>query len=218
MGISYYSLLPQTPLGHVSIVNSRLHPGITPQSLCSSSQLLCLLGDPCPCPEYIWLQQGLSVWFSFHLDCHTSAASLSASNVSLLSQRIAPMVGIRPLLNFPHPPRAGPVLLTLLFFPLLPMSYQFLCGPIYSFPVVRYCCLLSEGIPEALLCLKVCIWCIHGERCIPHPVTPLPSCSLPDLIFITMKLLGRLYYYHFISIPKQKGLFQSLFEHKTSLL
>ena len=34
-----------------------------------------------------------------------------------------PSVGIRPLLQFLHPLRAGPVLLTLLFFPLVPLSY-----------------------------------------------------------------------------------------------
>ena len=35
-----------------------------------------------------------------------------------------PDMGIRPLLQFPHLSRAGPVLLTLLFFPLVPSSYQ----------------------------------------------------------------------------------------------
>ena len=35
-------------------------PGIAPQSLNSSSQLLCLPRDLHPCPEYVWLQQGLS--------------------------------------------------------------------------------------------------------------------------------------------------------------
>ena len=34
-----------------------------------------------------------------------------------------PAVGIRPLLPFPHPLRAGLVLLTLLFFPVAPSSY-----------------------------------------------------------------------------------------------
>ena len=34
-----------------------------------------------------------------------------------------PDVGIRPLLWFPHLLRAGPVLLTFLFFPLIPLSY-----------------------------------------------------------------------------------------------
>ena len=66
-----------------------------------------------------------------------------------------PNMGIGPLLYFPHPPRAGSVLLTLLFFPLVPSSYQVLCGSIYSFPLFRYSCLLSPGVLHALLCLKV---------------------------------------------------------------
>ena len=66
-----------------------------------------------------------------------------------------PDVGIRPLLQFPHLPRAGPVLLTLLLSPRVPSSYQVLRGSIYSFPLVRYSCLLSAGVLHALLCLKV---------------------------------------------------------------
>ena len=93
-----------------------------------------------------------------------------------------PDVGIGPLLQFPHPPRAVPALLTLLFFPLAPWSYQVLCGSIYSFPLIRYSCLLSAGVLHALLCLKVYSWCIHGERCTPRPPTPPPSYS-PDFIF-----------------------------------
>ena len=53
-----------------------------------------------------------------------------------------PDVGMGPLLQFPHQPRAGPVLLTLLFLPLVPTSYQALHGSIYSFPLVRYSCQL----------------------------------------------------------------------------
>ena len=60
-------------------------------------------------------------------------------------------------------------------FLLLPSSYLPLHGPIYSFPLVRYSCLLSPGILQALLCLKVYSRCIDGERCTPHPPTPLPS-------------------------------------------
>ena len=67
-----------------------------------------------------------------------------------------PTVGTGPLLQFPLPPRAGPVLLlTLLFFPLVPSSYRVLHGSIYSFPLVRYFCLLSTDILHALLYLKV---------------------------------------------------------------
>ena len=86
-----------------------------------------------------------------------------------------PDVGIGPLLQFPHPPRAGPVLLTPLFFPLLPSSYF---GSIYYFPLVRYSCLLSAGVLDALLCLKMYSSCIRGKRCTPRSPTPLPSCSL----------------------------------------
>ena len=66
-----------------------------------------------------------------------------------------PNVGIRPLVQFPHLPRAGPVLLTLLFFPIVPLSYRVLCDSIYSFPLVRYFYPLSAGVLHALLCLKV---------------------------------------------------------------
>ena len=44
-----------------------------------------------------------------------------------------PDVGIGLLLQFLHPPRVGPVLLTLLFPPLVPSSYRVLRGSIYSF-------------------------------------------------------------------------------------
>ena len=86
-----------------------------------------------------------------------------------------PDVGIGPLLQFPHLPRACPVILTLLFFPLVPSSYWVFRGSIYSFLLVRYSCPLSADVLHALLYLKVCCWCTCGERCTPHPPTPLPS-------------------------------------------
>ena len=88
-----------------------------------------------------------------------------------------PDMGIEPLLQFPHPLWAGPVLLTLLFFPLIPLSYWVLHGLIYSFLLVRYSCSLSAGVLHALLFLKVYSWCIHGKRYTPHPPTLTPSCS-----------------------------------------
>ena len=45
--------------------------------------------------------------------------------------------------------------------------------------IVWFSCLLPAGVLQALLCLKVYSWCIHGERCAPP--TPLPSCSLYTL-------------------------------------
>ena len=81
-----------------------------------------------------------------------------------------PNVVIGPLLQFSHPPRAGPILLTFLFFPLLPSFYWVLCGPIYSFPLVRFSWPLSAGVLHALLCLKMYPWCIRGERGTPCPL------------------------------------------------
>jgi len=103
--------------------------------------------------------------FTFSLKCFSS----DSDN--------CPDVGIGPPLQFSHQPRAGPVLWTLLFFPLVPSSYQVLHGSIYSFPLVRYFCLLSAGVLCALLWLKVYSWCIHGERCTPSPPTPPSPCS-----------------------------------------
>ena len=58
-GISHHSLPPHIPEIHLSAVYSSPCPGIAPQSLNSSSQPLCLPGDPHPCPGYVWLWQGL---------------------------------------------------------------------------------------------------------------------------------------------------------------
>ena len=66
-----------------------------------------------------------------------------------------PDMGIGPLCQFPHLPRAGAVLLILLSFPLVPSSYRVFHGSIYSFLLARYSCLLSAGVLHAFLCLKV---------------------------------------------------------------
>ena len=122
-----------------------------------------------------------TVWFSFHLGCHRLAVSLLALNVSPLTQTIALLWGS-------DPRRAGAVLLMPLFFPLVPLSYRVLRESICSFFPVRDSCLLSAGVLHALLCLKVYSWCIYGETCTPRPPTPLPSCSLPWVIFYSLML------------------------------
>ena len=118
-----------------------------------------------------------TVWFSFYSGCHRSAVSLSALNVSPLTQTTALLWGSDPCFSSP-PWRVGPVLLTLMFSPLVPSSYRVLCGSICSFLLIRYSCPLSASVLNVLLCLKVYSWCIHGERCTSHPPTPQPSCSL----------------------------------------
>ena len=115
-GISHHSLLPHVP-SCLPTVNSRPRPGIAPQSLCSSSQLLWLLGDPCPCPQVLVASAGIVcvilIPFSLpQISCFTHSLKYFSSNPNS-----CPDVGIRPLLQFPHLLRAGPVLLTLLFFP-----------------------------------------------------------------------------------------------------
>ena len=72
-----------------------------------------------------------------------------------------PDVGIGPLSQFTHPPRAGPVLLTLLFFPLGPCSTRF-CA-------VLYIIFLWSGIPvrsQVVVCMNFYVW-----RCIPDVST-----------------------------------------------
>ena len=71
--------------------------------------------------------------------------------------------GIGPQLQFLYPLRADPVLLTrLTFLPVL-SSYRVLHGSIYSFPLVRYSCLLSGNVLITPLCPKMYAWCTHGE-------------------------------------------------------
>ena len=63
-----------------------------------------------------------------------------------------PDVGIRPLPQFPHPPRAGLVLLTLLFFPLVPCPTKF-C-------MVLYILFHWSGIPicsQLECCMRFCV-------------------------------------------------------------
>ena len=144
---------PSHPLDLSLAVNSSPHPEIVPQTLCSSSQLLPLPGDLCPCLGYVWCGRDCFILIPFRLP-QISCFPLSLKCSSSDSDN-CPDVGIELLLQFPHPPRAGPVLLTLLFSALVPSSYRVLHGSIYSFPLVRYSCPLSAGVLYALLCLKV---------------------------------------------------------------
>ena len=114
-----------------------------------------------------------TLWFSLHLAFHRSAVSFSALNVYSMIQTIDP-IGIGPQFQFLHPFRADPVLLTLLIFSPVLSSYWVLHGSIYSFPLVRYSCLLSGNVLITLLCLKVYAWCTH-EGCTPHPLIAPPS-------------------------------------------
>ena len=137
------SLLPHIPSICLSTVSSSPSPGIAPQSLNYSSQPLRLPGHLHPCPRYGCSKDSL-ILLPFRLP-QISCFTLSLNCFSSDSDN-SPDVGIRPLLQFPHPLRAGPILLTLLFFPLVPSSYRALRASIYSFLLVGYSCPLSAGL------------------------------------------------------------------------
>ena len=167
-------------LVHLSTVNSSPLPGIASQSLYSSSQLLHFLETCVPVRGMYGCGKDCLILIPFGLPqirCFTLSLKCFSSDPDNCSN-----VEMGPLLQCPHPPRAGPVLLTLLFFPLVTLSYRVLHGSIYSFPLVWLSCLLS-AVLQGLLCLKVYSWCIHRERCIACPSTSPPSCSLPYNVY-----------------------------------
>ena len=122
-------------------------------SLNSSSKLLHLLGGCIPVQGMYGCGKDCLTLIPFRLP-QISCFTLSLKCFSSDSDN-CPDVGIRPLLQFPHLPRAGPVLLTFLCFPLVPSSFRVLRGSICSFPLVRSSCWLSAGGLHALLCLKL---------------------------------------------------------------
>ena len=166
--ITQNSLLPHIPSVHLSAVNSP-HPGIAPQSLSSSSQLLHLLGDLLPCPGYIWLWQELLILIVFRLP-QISCFTLSLKYFSSDSDS-CPDVGIGPLLQFPHPPRAGPVLVPLLFLPhfTLPSFAWFYIffstGQVLLLSILSWCSPCTSVFEGVFL---MCLW---------REMYPMSTCS-----------------------------------------
>ena len=121
IGISHHNLSPPLPLICLSTVNSSPHPGITPHSPNASSKPLHLPGDPPTCQGMYGCDKDCLILIPFRLlqiNCFTLSLKCFSSDSDG-----CPDVGIGSLLQFPHPPRAGPVLLTLLFPSLVPLSY-----------------------------------------------------------------------------------------------
>ena len=112
-GISHHDLHPHIPSIHLSAVNSSPRTGIAPQSLNSSSQLSFQETRVSAQGVYGCSKDHL-IFFPFRLP--QSAVSLSALNVSPLTQTVAPTWGSEPCFSS-YLLRAGPVLLTLLFPP-----------------------------------------------------------------------------------------------------
>ena len=122
------TILPHIPLAHLSAVNSSPHPEIALKFLLSSSQLLHLLGDLCPVQDTYGCGNDCLIFFPFSLP-QISSFTLSLKCFSSDSDYCTD-VEIGPLLQFPYLLKAGPVLLTLLFFPLVPHPTKF-CVVLY---------------------------------------------------------------------------------------
>ena len=115
-GISHHNLL-HIPSIHLSVVNSSPRPGIAPQSLNSSSQPLRLPGECVPVRGMYGCGKDCLILIPFRLpqlSCfHLSLKCFSSDSDSCRCGN--------------QTPASGPVLRTLLLFPLVPLSYQVLC-------------------------------------------------------------------------------------------
>ena len=132
----------------VSLQSTAAHPEIAPQSLNSSSQLLHLPGDLHLC--MYGCGKDCLILIPFRLP-QTSCFTLCIKCFSSDSDN-CPIVGTGPLLQFPLPPRAGPVLLTLLFSP------QFLHPT--KFCMVLYILFHWSGAPacsQLVFCMHFCV-------------------------------------------------------------
>ena len=107
-GFLYRHFPPRSPPSHP--LNPSLHSQQQPSPWdCSIIPKLQLpAAAPSRGPAFlsrVYMAVARTVWFSFHLGCHQSAVSLSALNVSPLTQTIAPVWGSDPC--FSSPPMEG---------------------------------------------------------------------------------------------------------------
>ena len=163
-GISHHSLCPHILLSAVSLQSSPWDCSTIPKLQTAPSRCTFLgtcvaiqgmYGCGKDCLILIPFRLPQIIFFTLSLKCFSSDSDSCSS------------VGIGHLLQFPHPPRAGPVLVTLQVFPLVPSSYRVLRGSVYSFPLVRYSCPLSAGVAHARLCVR-CIPDVSVERDVLH--------------------------------------------------
>ena len=168
---------PQSPPSHPPHpslqVNSSPHPGIAPQSLNPSSQPLRRSTGPASLFR-VCMAVARAVWFSFYLSCHRSDVSLSALNVSFLTHTVVWMWGSDPC--FSSPPTKGRASPTET--PVFPTSSFILPNFVWFYIFFSASQILLSALSWCSACTSVSemySWCIHEERCSPHPPTPLPS-------------------------------------------
>ena len=142
---------PQSPPSHPldTFLHSQWQPSPWNCSIIPILQLLAAVPSRGPASlSGVCMTVARTVLFSFHLGCHRSAVSLSALNVSPLTQTIA-------WPQFPHPLRVGPLLLISWFPPsssvLLSFAYIsmfFSSGQVLLFALswCSACTSMSEGL------------------------------------------------------------------------
>ena len=173
-GTCHHDLLLHMTWGYIPAVNSRPHPGIAPQSLCSSSQLLCLLWDPRLSLGYVWLWQGSS---------ESDQLLHSQPQRCLLCLPKLPQCGDWTPASVPSPikgrvsPTNSPLFLPT-FFVLLSFAWFYI-----FFSSGQILLPLSVAVLLTLLCLKVYSWYMCGERCTPCSPTPLPTILFSSIHF-----------------------------------
>ena len=97
---SPHNLLPHIPSIHLSTVNSTPCPGIAPQSLNFKFPPNAPSREPTSLSQ-VGMAVASTVLILIPFRCHSSVVSVSALNVSLLTQTIAPMLGLDPCFTFP---------------------------------------------------------------------------------------------------------------------
>ena len=102
--------LSSTGISHYNLLSNPLNPALCSQQqpLHQDCSTILKLQLPATAPSRrlvflpsIYMAFARTVWFSFHSGCHRSAVSLSALNVSPLTQTIAPLWGSDSCSSFP---------------------------------------------------------------------------------------------------------------------
>ena len=128
-GISHHNLLPHLPRSISLQSTAALDLGLLHKTPAPSR---CTFQGTCiPVQGMHGCSKDCLILIPFRLP-QISCFTLSLKYFSSDSDS-CPDAGIRPLLQFPHPPRASPVPLTPLFFHLALWSYRVLCGWFYIF-------------------------------------------------------------------------------------
>ena len=149
-GIFHHSLLPHIPLICLSAVHSSSRPGTAPYSLNFSSSHCTFQGIYIPVRGTCGCSKDCLILIPFRLP-QISCFTLSFKCFSSDSDN-CPHVGIWTPASVSPPAKGRSSPTNAPVFPHSSFILQVLCQVL----LVRYSCLLSAGVLQALLCLKLC--------------------------------------------------------------